>query len=93
MDTIENEKLDSKRSATRMAFRVVQSADSRTILDRAGAEQLIGRGDSLVFNDCALDRIQCAFIDISEIDALVEKISSQTEFRQPYYLPVTPMIE
>ena len=77
----------------RMAFMVVQSADSRAILDRTGAEQLIGRGDSLVFNDCSLDRVQCAFIDNQEIDVIVEKISSQTEFAQPYYLPVAPMIE
>ena len=77
----------------RMAFRVVQSADSRTILDRPGAELLIGRGDSLVFNDCALDRIQCAFIDNQEIDVIVEKISSQTEFAQPYYLPMPQKAE
>ena len=77
----------------RIAFRVARSVDSRTILDRCGAEQLIGRGDSLVFNDCSLDRIQCAFIESSEIDVIVESICGQPEFAHPYYLPTLPVSE
>lgn len=76
---------------TRMAFRVARNVDSRTILDRAGAEQLIGRGDSLVFNDCTLERVQCAFINTQEIDAMVESICEQPEFAHPYYLPTFPV--
>lgn len=75
----------------RMVFRVARNADSRTILDHAGAEHLIGRGDSLVFNDCSLDRVQCAFINTQEIDAIVEGICVQSEFAHPYYLPTLPV--
>ena len=34
--------------------------DSRTIIDRPGANQLIGRGDMLFSNNGKLDRVQCA---------------------------------
>lgn len=77
----------------RMAFRVARSVDSRTILDRAGAEQLIGRGDSLVFNNCSIDRVQCAFIDTHEIEAVVGGICGQPEFAHPYYLPMLQVSE
>lgn len=77
----------------RIVFRVARNVDSRTILDRAGAEQLIGRGDSLVFNDCTLERVQCAFINTQEIDAIVEGICDQPEFAHPYYLPTLPVSE
>ena len=76
-----------------MAFRVARSLDSKTILDQAGAEQLIGRGDSLVFSDCSLDRVQCAFVNIREIDSIVESICSQSEFKNPYFLPTPTVTE
>ncbi|WP_260985227.1 FtsK/SpoIIIE domain-containing protein, partial [Bacillus pumilus] len=47
----------------RIAFRVIQGNDSRTILDQLGANQLIGRGDMLFSINGKLERVQCAFID------------------------------
>lgn len=76
-----------------MAFRVARSLESKTIIDQAGAEQLIGRGDSLVFNDCSLDRVQCAFVNIQEINGIVESICSQLEFKNPYFLPTPTVTE
>ena len=52
---------------TRIAFRVIQGIDSKTILDTVGANQLIGRGDMLISTGSSLSRIQCAFIDTPEV--------------------------
>jgi S-DNA-T family DNA segregation ATPase FtsK/SpoIIIE len=76
----------------RIAFRVSSKVDSRTILDVNGAEQLIGRGDMLFAYGSELNRIQCAFIDTPEIDALMEYISRQPGFPEAYILP-EPIIE
>ena len=62
---------------SRMAFRVTQMNDSRTIIDRPGAEQLVGRGDMLISRDGVMDRVQCAFIDTDEVERICEAISSQ----------------
>lgn len=62
---------------TRIAFRVASNIDSRTILDSSGAESLIGKGDMLYSNGMDLERVQSAFIDIDEIERLVEFIKSQ----------------
>lgn len=62
---------------TRIAFRVASNIDSRTILDSGGAESLIGKGDMLYSNGMDLERVQSAFIDIDEIDRLVNFIKSQ----------------
>jgi S-DNA-T family DNA segregation ATPase FtsK/SpoIIIE len=61
----------------RIAFRVMQMTDSRTIIDQAGANQLIGRGDMLLSNGGELIRIQCAFVDTPEVRDIVEHISEQ----------------
>ncbi len=71
----------------RIAFRVTQMVDSRTILDRSGAQQLIGRGDMLITYDNQLTRVQCAFVDTPEVEAIVDYISEQPGFDQPYELP------
>lgn len=71
----------------RIAFRVFQMVDSRTILDRPGANQLIGRGDMLFSRDGVIDRVQCAFIDTDEVDAICEAISSQQGYSGAYELP------
>jgi S-DNA-T family DNA segregation ATPase FtsK/SpoIIIE len=71
----------------RMSYRVTQKIDSRTILDANGAEQLIGRGDLLLMKDGDLVRVQNAFIDTSEVERVVEHISKQQRYPQPYYLP------
>ncbi len=61
----------------RIAFRVMQMIDSRTIIDQPGANQLIGRGDMLMSNGGELTRIQCAFVDTPEVRDIVEHISNQ----------------
>lgn len=71
----------------RIAFRVTQMVDSRTILDRSGAQQLIGRGDMLITYDNQLTRVQCAFVDTPEVEAIVDYISNQVGFDHPYELP------
>ncbi|WP_185876588.1 DNA translocase FtsK 4TM domain-containing protein [Blattabacterium cuenoti] len=55
----------------RIAFRVSSKIDSKTILDCSGAEQLIGKGDFLFSNKNELIRLQCPFIDLSDIEKIV----------------------
>ncbi len=71
----------------RMAFRVTQMNDSRTILDRPGAEQLIGKGDMLISRDGVIDRVQCAFIDTDEVERMTHAIADQMGYPTPYELP------
>lgn len=71
----------------RIAFRVFQMVDSRTILDRPGANQLIGRGDMLFSNNGKIDRVQCAFIDTPEVNAICEAIDEQVGYDHAYELP------
>ena len=72
----------------RMAFRVSAMIDSRTILDRPGANQLIGKGDMLFLaGGNNPDRVQCAFIDTPEVESVVKHISTQKLFPRPYLLP------
>lgn len=72
---------------SRIAFRVLQNVDSRTILDRPGAEQLIGRGDMLYSQGGDLERMQCAYITSEEIETICDSIDAQTGFDSPYPLP------
>ncbi|MGB4292780.1 MAG: DNA translocase FtsK, partial [Bacteroidales bacterium] len=79
---------------TRIAFRVFSSVDSRTILDATGAEHLVGRGDMLISAGAELERLQCAFIDTPEIEALTEFIGSQQGYSDAMHLPeYTPETE
>ncbi|MCI6549685.1 MAG: DNA translocase FtsK [Prevotella sp.] len=71
----------------RMAFRVGAQIDSRTILDRKGAEQLIGRGDMLFLNGGEPVRVQCAFVDTPEIADINTYISEQPGPIEPMELP------
>ena len=72
---------------TRMALRTQSVVDSRTVLDTKGAEQLIGRGDSLYAGNASITRVQCAFVDTPEVDAIVEHIEKQQHYFEPYQLP------
>ena len=74
----------------RIAFRVSQMVDSRTILDAPGANQLIGRGDMLIMAGGVMERVQCAFIDTPEVDALCRHIDDQIGFDHAYLLPEPP---
>ena len=71
----------------RIAFRVTSMIDSRTILDSPGANQLVGRGDMLVSTGSEVTRVQCAFIDTPEVDAITEYIASQRGYTGAYELP------
>ncbi len=71
----------------RIAFRVMQMIDSRTIIDRPGANELIGRGDMLISKDGELTRVQCAFVDTPEVERIVDYISKQQGYTSPYALP------
>lgn len=64
---------------SRIAFAVSSQVDSRTIIDMAGAEKLIGKGDMLFYPLGAAKplRVQGAFISDAEIDALVEFVKAQ----------------
>ena len=74
----------------RIGFRVSQMVDSRTILDAPGANQLIGRGDMLISTGGAIERVQCAFIDTDEVEAICHHIDDQIGFDHAYLLPEPP---
>lgn len=59
--------------ASRISFAVTSQVDSRTILDSAGAEKLLGKGDMLFFPTGVLKpiRIQGAFVSDSEVEKIV----------------------
>ena len=71
----------------RIAFRVMQMTDSRTIIDQPGANQLIGRGDMLFLSGGEPIRIQCAFVDTPEVERIVEHIGKQQGYTSAYNLP------
>ncbi|MCD8184211.1 MAG: DNA translocase FtsK [Bacteroides sp.] len=71
----------------RIAFRVSAMVDSRTILDRPGANQLIGRGDMLFLQGADPVRVQCAFIDTPEVADITKFIARQPGYPTAFYLP------
>lgn len=71
----------------RIAFRVSAMVDSRTILDRPGANQLIGRGDMLFLQGADPVRVQCAFIDTPEVAEITKFIARQQGYPTAFYLP------
>ncbi|MBR3618120.1 MAG: DNA translocase FtsK, partial [Bacteroidaceae bacterium] len=72
---------------TRIAFKVSSMMDSRVILDRPGANQLIGKGDMLYLGSAEPVRVQCAFVDTPEVNDICSYISIQQSFLHPMYLP------
>ncbi len=64
---------------SRIGFQVAQKTDSRTILDRNGAEKLLGKGDMLFMHprDAEPIRIHGAFISTEEVQGLVDYIQKQ----------------
>jgi len=71
----------------RIGFKVSSKIDSRTILDAGGAEQLIGRGDMLLSLGSTLIRLQCAFVDTPEVEAICEFIGNQRGYPDAWLLP------
>lgn len=74
----------------RIAFKVMSVTDSRTILDRSGANRLIGRGDMLVTSGGDPVRVQCAFVDTDEIERINDYISHQQGYTSAFELPDVP---
>lgn len=75
----------------RMSFKVSSGVDSKTILDATGAQHLIGRGDMLIFHNSDMVRVQCAFIDTPEVEAICDYVSRQPNAPGVYLLPEPPM--
>ena len=71
----------------RIAFKVSQGIDSKTILDRMGAQQLIGRGDMLYLLGNDPIRVQCAFVDTPEVVDINNFIAAQQGYLAPFELP------
>ena len=77
----------------RIAFAVAQGIDSQIIIDRRGAQQLIGRGDMLFQIDGELTRLQCPFVDTPDIVRICDFIKEQEDndrdisHEEPYMLP------
>ena len=66
---------------TRLAFRVIQEVDSRTILDESGAEKLLGNGDMLYRTEGMFNclRVQGAFLSSKEVQSVIEEIKANNE--------------
>jgi S-DNA-T family DNA segregation ATPase FtsK/SpoIIIE len=71
----------------RMAFRVISPIDSRTILERTGANQLQGRGDMLFLAGNDPVRVQCALVETKEVERVCNDISRQQGYTSAYALP------
>ena len=71
----------------RIAFRVGAMMDSRIILDRPGAQQLVGRGDMLYLNGADPVRVQCAFVDTPEVENITKFIANQPGPVRPLEIP------
>ncbi len=74
---------------TRIAFRLPERIDSQVILDCDGAEELLGNGDMLFRAGKSIDsiRVQCAFVDTTEVERINEFISRQEGYISSYELP------
>lgn len=75
----------------RMAFKVSAMVDSRTILDRPGANQLVGKGDMLFQAGGEDVRVQCAFVDTPEVENIASFIACQQSYSAPFPLPHVEM--
>lgn len=71
----------------RMSFKTTSMIDSKTILDRTGANQLIGRGDLLFMQGSECVRVQCAFVDTPEVTNICSYIKNQQGYTDAYMLP------
>lgn len=61
---------------TRVAFRVSSRTDSSTILDKIGAERLLGKGDMLYKHGINTQRVHSSYVDEVEIEALTQKLDT-----------------
>jgi len=65
--------------STRFAFRVPSSTDSSVVLDKTGAEKLLGKGDMLLSENGLVRRIQGAYLSPEEIERITNFIKQQRE--------------
>lgn len=80
---------------SRIAFAVASSVDSRTILDMAGAEKLLGKGDMLFYPSKypKPKRIQGAFISDGEVERLVDFVKNNNEIKNNVESKIEQAIE
>jgi len=71
----------------RIAFKTTSKIDSRTILDTGGSEQLIGRGDMLLYQGSDMIRLQCGFVDTPEVERVRDFIANQQGYAEAFQLP------
>ena len=71
----------------RIAFKTTSKIDSRTILDTGGSEQLIGRGDMLLYQGSDMIRLQCGFVDTPEVERVRDFIAKQQGYAEAFLLP------
>lgn len=71
----------------RIAFKTTSKIDSRTILDTGGSEQLIGRGDMLLYQGSDMIRLQCGFVDTPEVERVRDFIAKQQGYAEAFMLP------
>ena len=66
---------------TKIAFEVTSQTDSKIILDKAGAEKLLGKGDMLVqfLGESKLKRIQGAYVSDAEVEKIVNFLKANVE--------------
>ncbi len=75
----------------RIAIKVSSMIDSRTILDRPGANQLVGKGDMLFLAGNEPVRVQCAFVDTPEVERINNFVACQQSYLNPFPLPYVEM--
>jgi S-DNA-T family DNA segregation ATPase FtsK/SpoIIIE len=77
---------------SRIAFQVATQVDSRTILDMAGAEKLLGNGDMLYLagDPSKPKRVQGAFVSEKEIKRLVKYLADEYEDIDKGELEISP---
>ncbi len=75
----------------RIAFKVAQGIDSKTVLDRPGANNLVGKGDMLFLAGTEPVRVQCAFVDTPEVERISNFIAAQQSYNGPMLLPHVEM--
>ena len=70
---------------TRISYKVVNKINSRTIIEKEGAEQLLGQGDLLItmFGEERLIRVHGPFVKTEEVQSVVDHLKKQGE---PEYL-------
>jgi DNA segregation ATPase FtsK/SpoIIIE, S-DNA-T family len=71
----------------RASFKVAFEEDSKAILNDGGAEKLEGSGDMLISYNGAITRVQCAFPNTSEVEAITQFIAEQKGYPEAYKLP------